>query len=99
MTASFHHAMPTVSVRAVFAPRDIRALVRIDHPRLAPVAIPVADEDVAQCLASQLRRLFDIAADAGRAEVEGTYAARLAEAQLDLLAARRMLAGCDEEET
>ena len=95
---TYTEAFPVVAVRTAFVgTRDIRASVRIDHPKMAPVILPATDEDHAQRLASQLRHMLWIAGDAGRAEVENEYAPRLAAAELDLLAARRLLAGCEDD--
>ena len=94
---TYTEAFPEVAVRTAFVGRDIRASVRIEHPRMAPVILPATDEEHAERLASALRRMLWIAGDAGRAEVEAEYAPRLASAELDLLAARRRLAGCEDE--
>jgi hypothetical protein len=95
---TYREAMPDVSVRTAYVGATIVASVRVDHPKMAPIVVAATDEDHAQRLASALRRIIALAGDAARAEIEDEYIPRLATAELDLLAARRRLAGCDDDD-
>lgn len=96
---TYTETFPEVRVCTAFVGRDrIVASVRIEHPSKAPIILPASDEDHASRLCSAIGRMLWIAGDAGRAEVEAEYGPRLAAAQLDLLAARRLLAGCEDDQ-